>query len=102
MSDSHPIACDLTSLTAEERERHSELAQSLRAAVSGVREIADGYEVTLAPDSAIVRRLSTFVGFENRCCPFLEFIVTRDDDLTVVSITGGDGIKEFLKTEYGL
>ena len=101
MSDSCPIACDLNALTAEERERLSQLAHSLRSAVSGVRELADGYEVILAADSAIAKGLSTFLGFEKRCCPFLEYIVTHVDDRTVVSITGPEGTKEFLRAEYG-
>jgi hypothetical protein len=97
-----PVACDLTVLTGEERTRQSALAQSLRAAVRDVHETAEGYELTLDPHSDIVKKLRDFLTIEKRCCPFLEFAVSSSEDGTVVGITGPDGVKEFLKAEYGL
>ena len=99
--NSPPIACNLSAFTPEERERHSFLAQLLRSAVSGVRGLADGYEVTLESPSAIVSELSEFLSLEGRCCPFLVFDVSHGEDHSSVRITGPTGTKEFLEAEYG-
>lgn len=55
MNEHPPIACDLMALKPEERERQTALAQALRSAVSSVREVAGGHEVTLMAGSAIGR-----------------------------------------------
>ena len=97
-----PIACNLNALTADERRERAELARTLSAAVSGVSELPDGYELTVDSSSPITARLPELIELERKCCPFLEFELGSQPGRAVLRITGRSGVKEFLAAEFGL
>jgi hypothetical protein len=95
------IACDLTALNAVERERRRLLAAKIHKAVAGRRELADGYALRIARDKVSADELEDWIGLERRCCPFLRFAPAQEGDDFWLHLTGGPGVKEFLKSEMG-
>jgi len=108
-----PLACDINALSAPQRERHRALGDRLHSAVVGRAELANGYTLVLdlgrlPADSAgapfCVVEVAEWVNLEARCCPFLDFgIDVSGSGRTVrLRLTGGKGVKSFLKTDLGL
>jgi hypothetical protein len=108
-----PLACNVNALSAQERDRHDALADKLKDAVTGTRELPNGYEVTLdlgrlPADSRgqafCVVEVAEWVDMEARCCPFLEFgiDVKGKGGPVTLRLTGGGQVKEFLRTELPL
>lgn len=108
-----PLACDLNALSSSQRERHRTLGEKLRGSVAGRVELANGYVLVLdldrlPADSAgfpfCVVEVAEWVDLESRCCPFLEFGIDVPAKGRVVRLrlTGGKGVKSFLRNELGL
>ena len=124
-----PLACRLDALSPAERARHQKLAALLERAVVGVRELPNGYELALdlsrllsdpraadaQGDPVCVVEIAEWVDLEARCCPFLDFgIAVRGKgvvapgerrapaDAVALALTGGPGVKDFLKMEFSL
>ncbi len=106
-STSEPLACNIAALSAPERDRHDHLADELRKAVVGTRQLPNGYELTLdlrhlPADSKgqafCVVELAEWVEMEARCCPFLEFgIEVRGKGAPVkLRLTGDGQVRAFL------
>ena len=94
-----PIACDLTALNADERERRSVIASKVHSAVVGRRELTNGYALRIASDKVSLDEIDEWTKLEGKCCPFLDFAVASEDGALWLNITGGAGVKEFLKAE---
>ena len=99
-----PFACNLNALTRPERDRHSVLIGKLAKAVVGRSELPNGYSFRLNPERLPLTELAEWVGYESRCCPFLEFGIELEGKGKAVTLrlTGGKGTKEFLDMEMGL
>lgn len=108
-----PIACNLRALNDSERDRHHALGEKLRSAVAKVTELPDGYALALdlkkLPMDAqgkpwCVVEVAQWADMESRCCPFLNFEIDLrgKDGVVTLRLTGGPGVKEFLKSEMGL
>ena len=98
------IACNPTTLTAEQRERQRTLIGLLQADAKEVRELEDGYAFRHSPDRAMLLAISEFVANERLCCPFFEFGVTveRDGGPVWLRITGEGEAKRVLEAEIGV
>jgi hypothetical protein len=107
------IACRLDALNEGQRERHRRLTELLERAVAGARELPAGYELALdlsrlprdaQGEAVCVVEVAEWVDLESRCCPFLDFAigVRGQDGKTTLALTGGPGVKAFLKTEFPL
>jgi hypothetical protein len=107
-----PIACNLRALNDSERDRHHALGEKLRS-VAKVTELPDGYALALdlkkLPMDAqgkpwCVVEVAQWADMESRCCPFLNFGIDLQgkDGFVVLRLTGGEGVKDFLKMELGL
>jgi hypothetical protein len=103
-TDTHeeiPIACDLTAIPADEREAHETLAEQLFSeAVPERHELADGFAFRFRADQYPL--LVAFIGNERLCCPFFRFVleVTPGRGPIWLRITGGEGVKEFIQSEF--
>lgn len=99
-----PIACDLTAMDAHERDRYEAVREQLDAAVQEVRELSNGYAFRYTADAALVIAAAEFVTLERRCCPFFTFVleVEAGGGPLWLRLTGGEGVKEFLRSEMGL
>jgi hypothetical protein len=100
--DSKPtIACDLSALTAQERERRRALAGRFARAVIGRGDLPNGFEFHVDPAKCDLPSLAEWIALEHRCCPFLHFRIEvgPTDAHIVVALSGGEGVKEFLRAE---
>jgi hypothetical protein len=108
-----PLVCDVNALKSSERDRHRLLSERLGSAAVASRELPNGYELTL--DLARLPRdshgaafcvveVAEWVDLESRCCPFLDFgiDVRGKGGVVKLRLTGGEGVKAFLKTELPL
>jgi hypothetical protein len=98
-----PIACDLRALDEAQRRRRAELAERLQSSVREIISNAEGYSLRLAWNDKILLEVAEFISLKRRCCPFLNFQIGlgEGDDAITVSLSGRDGVKEFLAGEFG-
>jgi len=82
-----------------ERERRSELAELIQQNSTSIEETSSGYRIRLSPDPGVCAIALEFIHLERRCCPFLDLALQFDagDEAAVLSISGGKGVKEFLR-----
>ena len=93
MSD-EPIICDLSAIPAGERKHHVALARKLFMTSSSSIEIADGIQMTIAPER--LDDAASFIANERRCCRHLTFslhVPPRDAPL-LLRITGPGAAEE--------
>ena len=104
MSKESPIACVMAALDEEQRRRRKELEERLGASVEEVRELADGYALRLPSGSRMVTDVAEFVTYERLCCPFLDFEINveREGGPLWLRLKGREGVKEFVRHEFGL
>jgi hypothetical protein len=98
-----PIACNPGAIRAEERPRYRDLAGKLRAAVSEVKELRDGYALGVGTRALTLTELAEWVGMERRCCPFLTFQieVAGTADSVRLTLRGPKGAKAILAEAFG-
>jgi hypothetical protein len=98
-----PFFCNLNALNAEERERYAELTASLAAAVEELRELPDGYALRLS-DAMPLGAAGQWAEFETRCCPFfgIRLEKSREGGPVWLHLTGREGVKAFIREEFGL
>ncbi len=96
--DEIPIACVLTALTRDQREREGVLLQEHLASVREVKEREDGYSFRYDPDMSLFARMAELVTLEHRCCPFLNFELewAGANANPWLHIRGGARVKEFV------
>ena len=97
-----PLACSINALNAREQGRRETLVETLFPAAQ-VTEQPDGYTLTWTGDPTVFGKLAEFVGYERRCCAFLEFElrVSGPDQPVTLVLHADDDIKAFIK-ESGL
>jgi len=96
------FACNLNALTKVERAAYAKLARGLMAAVEERQELEHGYAFRLP--AGMLMAAAEWVSYEKRCCPFFTFELTvaRDDGPVWLSVTGSEGVKPFIREEFGL
>ncbi|MGH7948572.1 MAG: hypothetical protein ACREQF_05045 [Candidatus Binataceae bacterium] len=95
------IQCEMGALNPQERERRSELARKVLRAVVERRELDRGYAFRIDLSAASLGETGEWVALERLCCPFLDFKIDigRQNGAVWVNLSGGDGVKEFLRAE---
>ena len=96
-----PVACDLSAIDATHRATHLARAKHLLFEAAQERqEISDGYAFRYRADD--YPDLVTFIANERLCCPFFRFAleVSPAQGPIWLRITGGDGVKGFLRSEF--
>jgi hypothetical protein len=95
-----PIACDLTALTPEERGRRQIVLGVVAQTIIGRSEIADGFELSFDATRLDLAAVGEWIALERRCCPFLHFRLNVEPEGKItLALTGGRGVKEFLRAE---
>ena len=95
-----PIACDMSALSAAERERYTALRNKLLAAIRNVASTATAFRLTLN-DSISVTDAAEWMTLERRCCPFLDLGIELDRQGSMrVTIGGDENIMAFLAEEF--
>jgi hypothetical protein len=94
------IACDLNALTPEELDRRQIVVRAVMRTIIGRAELANGFELSLDSARLDLAALNEWIALERRCCPFLHFRLDIEPlGKTVLALTGGPGVKEFLRAE---
>ena len=95
------FGCNRNALSKEERSRHQALSQALLDGVQERRALADGYAFRFPAETLVPA--AEWVSLERRCCPFFSFVLeqARDQGPLWVRITGPEGVKAFMKEEFG-
>ena len=91
-----PVACSL--MDSELQERRRNILQTVRSAVSEVKETENGFLYRFPSDGGWIKELANLVELERQCCPFLRFSITVEagDGPVWLEMTGPQGTKEFL------
>ena len=66
-----PLACLRDAISESERPRYKQLAASLRAAVRGHSELADGHSFRIDERRMTLPEAAEWIALERKCCPFL-------------------------------
>lgn len=102
MATESKFYCNSKALSPVERTRHKELTDKLGAARNAIVETEKGYEFRFSPSDVSLTELATWVGAESRCCPFFDFHIDleREGSLLCLRLTGEEGIKPFIRSEF--
>jgi len=94
--------CNIKALTPAERARHRELTEKLIRVRKEVVETEKGYEFQYGPADVTLAELAEWVVAEGKCCPFFDFHIDleREGALLCLRLTGEEGIKAFIRTEF--
>ncbi len=98
-----PIVCDLSAVSAADRERLMAAVPRLFQAVQAVHALPDGYAFRFANAPGRILALAEFIEHERQCCPFYAFAleVEPGGGPFWLRLSGGDGVKEFVQTVFG-
>ena len=96
--------CNIKALTPEQRAHHKQLGDKLNAARKEIVETEKGYEFQYSPANVAIAELADWVAAESKCCPFFDFHIDleREGKLLCLRMTGEEGVKAFLRAEFGL
>jgi hypothetical protein len=96
--------CNIKALTPTEKARHKELSDKLLAARNETIETPNGYEFQYSPKDVSLAELAEWAVAESKCCPFFDFHIDleREGTLVCLRLTGSEGVKAFLRAEFGL
>jgi len=96
--------CNNKALNPAERARHKQLGEKLNAQRKESVETEKGYEFQYSPADVSLAELAEWVGAESKCCPFFDFHidVEREGKLLCLRLTGEEGIKAFIRAEFGV
>lgn len=100
MNRATPFACNMGALSSHERSVHSELEQRLRSALVGVQEVANGFEFEFPLNSTTYDAIARITPLEHACCPFFAISIRVERDKLFWSLTGNDGVKQFIRMEF--
>jgi hypothetical protein len=96
--------CNLKALSPAERARHKELTDKLLAARTKTVETEKGYELQYRGGRVTVGELADWTVAESKCCPFLDFHIDLEEEgrLVCLRLTGPQGVKPFIRLEFGI
>lgn len=96
--------CNVKALTPAERARHKELTDKLLAARAKTVEAEKGYEFQYRGGSVTLLEMAEWVTAESKCCPFFDFHIDLQEEgrLVCLRLTGRDGVKKFIRAEFGI
>ena len=92
-----PIACSLEE--PEQIKRREELSQDLFKGCEHVEELADGYAFRYPGSEEWATRLTEFILFERRCCPFFifELVFEPNHGPIWLRLRGEAGVKQVVE-----
>jgi hypothetical protein len=99
-----PIACNLKALTSEQRKQLGQVGEHVISAITGSRELKDGYAFRVDPTKASLMDVAQWLDVWRRCCPFYEFQIDLHaaDGSIWLSVKGRPGVKEYIPVDSPL
>lgn len=102
-TDDLPIVCDPSGITAEQSKHWlDEIVPQVYKSVQEIRELPNGYAWRLPSEPHILMLIAEDLNIERLCCPFLRYTLEIEPGHGAfwLSMTGGEGAKEFLRITY--
>ena len=92
---------DTGAFDLEQSQRYKFLMEDMRNAISEIKELADGFAFRFPSDPSIIVNLAEWITLERQCCGFFGFVLEVEpaEGPVWLSLTGGEGVKEFLQAE---
>jgi hypothetical protein len=92
-----PIACLLPN--HEQAKRREKIANDIFKGAEETREIRDGFSFRYPGTDDWISKISEFIMFERKCCPFFTFELLFASNIGPVHlhIRGSKDVKEFIK-----
>lgn len=99
-----PFVCNLAALTKEQRTRTFSLLDKMKTNIQEVKELSDGYAFQFPMEATMLMEVGEFITYERLCCPFFDFevVVEREGGPMWLRLKGREGVKDFIKAEFGL
>ena len=99
-----PFSCNVFGMDSVQRQRWEVLIEHLAVAKQEVRELPDGYAFRFAPEPAMLKDLAEWIVYERLCCPFFDFeiAVEREGGPLWLRLKGRPGVKQFIRSEFGI
>lgn len=99
-----PFACNMSALNGDEKKRVLDLLDELKAKKQEVKELPDGFAFRYTMDSKTLRNAAEYITYERLCCPFFDFelAIEREGGPLWLNLKGREGVKDFIRTEFGL
>jgi hypothetical protein len=94
--------CNRLALSPEQLHRKLDLGKTLLSLRRSTRELDDGYEFELPPDSAAVQQAAEWAAMEKLCCPFLKIDLRLDpgEGPFWLVLSGKEGVKQFIRADF--
>jgi hypothetical protein len=94
--------CNSKALTPAERAHHKQLSAKLMDVEKEMVETENGYEFQYRPADVSISELADWVAAEGKCCPFFDFQIDleREGKLLCLRLTGPEGAKAFIRSEF--
>jgi hypothetical protein len=104
MTIENKFFCNIRALAPAERAHHKQLTEKLVSSRTEIVETEKGYEFQFNPSIVSIADLADWVVAESKCCPFFDFHIDleREGRLVCLRLTGGQGIKHFIQSEFQL
>lgn len=98
------FSCNTKALEPAERTHHKQLTEKLIGSRTEIVETERGYEFQYNPSVVSIAELADWVVAESKCCPFFDFHIDleREGTLVCLRLTGDQGIKHFIRSEFQL
>jgi hypothetical protein len=98
------FCCDIKAMNKVERERYEVLRERLESAIEETKELESGYAFRLRSGTVSLTDVAEWVEKEHKCCPFFDFEITvnRDDGPLWLTLRGAEGVKPFMRMEFGV
>ncbi len=96
-----PIACNLKTLTSQQRKQLGQMGEHVISAITGSRELNDGYAFRVDSTKASLMDVAQWLDVWRRCCPFYEFQIDfhAADGSLWLSVKGRPGVKEYIPVD---
>ena len=102
MTAGNKFFCNTKALAPAERAHHKQLTEKLIGSRTEIVETEKGYEFQYNPSVVSIAELADWVIAESKCCPFFDFHIDleREGSLVCLRLTGDQGIKHFIQSEF--
>ena len=94
------ISCKLTG--PELQKRKATIIAELKTLVRERTELSNGFSYKFEGKDEVLDKLNEFIKTERLCCDFFTFQVNVDGTTALLTLTGPNGAKEFLREEIDL
>lgn len=96
------FACIPGTLTKEQRERAKDLNKQYIAPKPNFTELSDGFSFIYEANEQSIKDIAEFVSYERLCCPFVNFDISVEGKNLQLKLHGEEGVKDFIKSEFGV